>query len=53
MTGKGGGEGVEGLNKKEKGLMDTDNSVVIMGVCTIGLNANGKKGRRGRGAGVL
>ena len=24
--------GVEGLNKKEKGLMDVDNSVVIAGV---------------------
>ena len=24
-----GGEGVEGLGKKEKGLMDMDNSVVI------------------------
>ena len=27
----GGGEGVEGLSKKEKGLMDMDNSVVIAG----------------------
>ena len=26
----GGGEGVEGLSKKEKGLMDMDNSVVIV-----------------------
>ena len=32
MTGKEfGGLGVEGLNKKEKGLMDMDNSVVISG----------------------
>ena len=30
MTGKGG-YGVEGLSKKEKGLMDMDNSVVIIG----------------------
>ena len=28
--GWGGGQGVEGLNKKEKGLMDMDNSVVIV-----------------------
>ena len=27
----GAGWRVEGLNKKEKGLMDTDNSVVICG----------------------
>ena len=27
----GGGYGVEGLSKKEKGLMDMDNSVVIAG----------------------
>ena len=27
----GGGQGVEGLNKKEKGLMDMNNSVVIAG----------------------
>ena len=27
----GGGYGVEGLSLKEKGLMDTDNSVVIAG----------------------
>ena len=27
----GGREGVEGLSKKEKGLMDMDNSVVIIG----------------------
>ena len=26
-----GGEGMEGLSKKEKGLMDMDNSVVIAG----------------------
>ena len=26
-----GGEGVEGMSKKEKGLMDMDNSVVIAG----------------------
>ena len=31
MTASGGGEGVEGLSKKEKGLMDMDNSVVIAG----------------------
>ena len=32
MTAKGGGgKGVEGLSKKEKGLMDMDNSVVIVG----------------------
>ena len=32
MTASGvGGEGVEGLGKKEKGLMDMDNSVVIGG----------------------
>ena len=31
--------GVEGLSKKEKGLIDTDNSVVIMGGGSIqGLN---------------
>ena len=30
-AGVGGGEGVEGLSKKEKGLMDMDNSVVIAG----------------------
>ena len=30
-SGGGGGEGVEGLSKKEKGLMDVDNSVVIAG----------------------
>ena len=27
----GGGKGVEGLSKKEKGLMDMDNSAVIAG----------------------
>ena len=33
MTAKGrGSEGVEGLSKKEKGLSDMDNSVVIAGV---------------------
>ena len=32
MTASGsGGLGVEGLSKKEKGLMDVDNSVVIAG----------------------
>ena len=32
MTAKGGdGWGVDGLSKKEKGLMDMDNSVVIVG----------------------
>ena len=31
MTVEGGGCGVEGLSKKEKGLMDMDNSVVIAG----------------------
>ena len=42
MTASGGtGElGVEGLSKKLKGLMDTDNSVVIAG--GRGINANGK-----------
>ena len=29
LTAAGGGEQVEGLSKKEKGLMDMDNSVVI------------------------
>ena len=29
--GGGGSQGVEGLNKKEKGLMDMDNSEVIAG----------------------
>ena len=27
--GWGGGQGVEGLSKKEKGVMDMDNSMVI------------------------
>ena len=43
MTAKGGGgEWVEGLSKKEKGLMD--NSVVIAGDLGVirGLNGNGK-----------
>ena len=31
MTISGGGERVVGLSKKEKGLMDMDNSVVIPG----------------------
>ena len=36
--------GVEGLGKKEKGRMDTDNSVVIAGGGAIRrLNGNGKK----------
>ena len=30
-TGVGGGEGVEGWSRKEKGLMDMDNSAVIAG----------------------
>ena len=30
-TGMGGGWGVEGLSKKEKGLIDIDSSVVITG----------------------
>ena len=30
-SGEGGGDGVEGLSKKEKGLMDMDNNVVISG----------------------
>ena len=36
---------MEGPNKKEKGLMDMDNSVVIAGGerVTRGLNGNGKK----------
>ena len=38
-----GDEGVEGLSKKEKGLMDMDNSVVIAGGGDRrGLNSNGK-----------
>ena len=32
-----------GLSKKEKGLMDMDNSVVIAGADIRGLNGNGKK----------
>ena len=31
LKAKGEGQGVEGLSKKEKGLMDMDNSVVIVG----------------------
>ena len=31
MTATGGCQRVEGLNKKEKGLVDMDNSVVIAG----------------------
>ena len=38
----GGGEGVEGLSKKQKGLMDMDNSVVIAG----GGGIRGLKGNR-------
>ena len=30
MTAKEGWEGMEGLSKQEKGLMDMDNSVVIV-----------------------
>ena len=38
MTAKvGGGEGVEGLSKKEKGLVDMDHGVLIAG----------EKGRQG------
>ena len=38
-----GEKGVEGLSKKEKGLMDVDNSVVIAGVRGIRvINGNGK-----------
>ena len=38
----GGGEAGEGLSKKENGLMDMDNSVVIVGWggCIKGLNIN-------------
>ena len=37
------GEGLEGWNKKEKGLEDMDNSVVVAGVGGIrGLHGNGK-----------
>ena len=40
-----GGEGMEGLSKKEKGLMDMDNNVVIVGGedGIRGLNGNGEK----------
>ena len=38
----GRGVGMEGLSKKEKGLMDMDNSVVIAGGDIRGLNSNGK-----------
>ena len=39
----GAGEGVVGLSRKERGLMDTDSSVVIAGVAGIRrLNGNGK-----------
>ena len=39
-----GGKGLEGLSKKEKGLMEMNNSVVIAGVGDVirGLNENGK-----------
>ena len=40
-AGEGGGLGVEGLSKKEKGLMDMDNSVVIAG-------GRGYKGNTGK-----
>ena len=48
MTASGGGwggQGVEGLSKKEKGLINTDNSVVIAGGGEVnrGLNGNGKR----------
>ena len=33
---------MEGLSKKEKGLMDVDNRVVIEGGGIRGLNGNGK-----------
>ena len=40
---EGRGQGVDGLSKKEKGLMDIDSSVVIMGEGGIrALNGNGK-----------
>ena len=43
LTAKMGRLGVEGLSKKEKGLMDMDNNVVIMEEGGIkGLNDNGK-----------
>ena len=39
---------MEGLSKKEKGLMDMDNSVVIaQGGGVRGLNGNGKKYNKG------
>ena len=39
-----GGKRVEGLSKKEKGLMDMDNSVVVAGGGGIReLNGDGKK----------
>ena len=46
LTANGWGRGywVEGLSKKEKGLMDMDNSVVITaGRRKKGLNGNGKQ----------
>ena len=40
----GGGDRIEGSNKKEKGLMDMDNSVVIAGARDVrGINGNEKK----------
>ena len=43
MTAFGEEEGMEGLSKKEEGLMDMDNSVVIARAGAIrGLNVNGK-----------
>ena len=44
-TGVEGGEEVYGLSKKEKGLMDMDNNVVIVGGedGIRGLNGNGEK----------
>ena len=38
-----GGKGVEGLSKKEKRLMDMDNSVVIAGGGHRAISGNGKK----------
>ena len=38
---QGGHQGVEGLSKKEKGLMDMDNNVVISGEIWE-INGNGK-----------
>ena len=44
LTASGEDEGVEGLTKKEKWLMDMDNSVVIVWEGVIrGLSDNGKK----------